>query len=156
MELLLELYTSAFLNKAGWCPLAAPMAQKIKQHIVASELNDPICHSNECQIGSFSSEATIYKLQYLVCRFEDIYNITPLLLQQVIYINQKAPYVILWYHKKNKSATLLGLLTKTQLLRHLRLVEWYNNIKWPWTFAAVCTEDSEIVSATLQSGTYNF
>ena len=26
--------------------------------IVASELNDPICHSDECQIGSFSSEAT--------------------------------------------------------------------------------------------------
>ena len=26
--------------------------------IVASELKDPICHSNECQIGSFSSEAT--------------------------------------------------------------------------------------------------
>ena len=25
---------------------------------VVSELNDPICHSNECQIGSFSSEAT--------------------------------------------------------------------------------------------------
>ena len=29
------------------------------RHIVASELKDPICHSNECQIGSFSSEATI-------------------------------------------------------------------------------------------------
>ena len=29
-------------------------------HIVASELKDPICHSDECQIGSFSSEATIY------------------------------------------------------------------------------------------------
>ena len=28
--------------------------------IVASELKDPICHSNECQIGSFSSEATIF------------------------------------------------------------------------------------------------
>ena len=27
-------------------------------HIVASELKDPICHSNECQIGFFSSEAT--------------------------------------------------------------------------------------------------
>ena len=27
-------------------------------HIVASELKDPICHSYECQIGSFSSEAT--------------------------------------------------------------------------------------------------
>ena len=26
--------------------------------IVASELKDPICHSDECQIGSFSSEAT--------------------------------------------------------------------------------------------------
>ena len=26
--------------------------------IVASELKDPICHSNECQIRSFSSEAT--------------------------------------------------------------------------------------------------
>ena len=31
----------------------------LRQHIVAPELNDPICHSNECQIGSFSSEATI-------------------------------------------------------------------------------------------------
>ena len=29
------------------------------QYIVASELKDPICHSDECQIGSFSSEATI-------------------------------------------------------------------------------------------------
>ena len=29
--------------------------------IVASELKDPICHSDECQIGSFSSEATICK-----------------------------------------------------------------------------------------------
>ena len=25
-------------------------------YIVASELKDPICHSDECQIGSFSSE----------------------------------------------------------------------------------------------------
>ena len=29
-------------------------------HIVALELKDPICHSNECQIGSFSSEATTF------------------------------------------------------------------------------------------------
>ena len=29
-----------------------------REQIVASELNDPICHSNECQIGSFSSVAT--------------------------------------------------------------------------------------------------
>ena len=28
-------------------------------YLVASELKDPICHSDECQIGSFSSEATI-------------------------------------------------------------------------------------------------
>ena len=34
------------------------MYKVYKEHIVASELNDPICHSNECQIGSFSSEAT--------------------------------------------------------------------------------------------------
>ena len=33
-------------------------------HFVASELKDPICHSNECQIGSFSSEATIW---YTLC-----------------------------------------------------------------------------------------
>ena len=37
-------------------------APKIKhdlcQQNVASELKDPICHSDECQIGSFSSEAT--------------------------------------------------------------------------------------------------
>ena len=31
-----------------------------QDHIVVSELKDPICHSNECQIGSFSSEATMY------------------------------------------------------------------------------------------------
>ena len=30
-----------------------------KEDFVASELKDPICHSNECQIWSFSSEATI-------------------------------------------------------------------------------------------------
>ena len=34
------------------------------QHIVASELKDPICHSDECQIGSFSSEAAILRLDY--------------------------------------------------------------------------------------------
>ena len=34
-------------------------SESLIQHIVASELNDPICHSDECQIGSFSSEATI-------------------------------------------------------------------------------------------------
>ena len=33
----------------------------LDHHIVASELKDPICHSDECQIGSFSSEATIYR-----------------------------------------------------------------------------------------------
>ena len=32
-----------------------------RRYIVASELKDPICHSDECQIGSFSSEATICK-----------------------------------------------------------------------------------------------
>ena len=36
-------------------------------HIVASELKDPICHSDECQIGSFSSEATIYRpIMYMI------------------------------------------------------------------------------------------
>ena len=30
------------------------------RQFVASELKDPICHSDECQIGSFSSEATNY------------------------------------------------------------------------------------------------
>ena len=33
---------------------------QIVKHIVASELKDPIWHSSEWQIGSFSSEATIY------------------------------------------------------------------------------------------------
>ena len=37
------------------------MAVRLRRiHVVASELKDPICHSNECQIGSFSSEATMY------------------------------------------------------------------------------------------------
>ena len=29
----------------------------MREEFVASELKDPICHSDECQIGSFSSEA---------------------------------------------------------------------------------------------------
>ena len=33
------------------------LLDEVKQY-VASELKDPICHSDECQIGSFSSEAT--------------------------------------------------------------------------------------------------
>ena len=37
---------------------AAPINGR-RFNIVASALKDPICHSNECQIGSFSSEATI-------------------------------------------------------------------------------------------------
>ena len=35
---------------------ALPMRHVPSLYIVASELNDPICHSDECQIGSFSSE----------------------------------------------------------------------------------------------------
>ena len=40
------------------CTLQA-FEQFIALYIVASELKDPICHSSECQIGSFSSVATI-------------------------------------------------------------------------------------------------
>ena len=36
-----------------------PRTEMIKTYIVASELKDPIWHSSEWQIGSFSSEATI-------------------------------------------------------------------------------------------------
>ena len=35
-------------------------------HLVASELKDPIWHSPEWQIGSFSSEATIWYLKHLL------------------------------------------------------------------------------------------
>ena len=38
------------------------------EHVVASELKDPICHSNECQIGSFSSEATMCNITFQVFR----------------------------------------------------------------------------------------
>ena len=40
-----------------------PANPKCLRYNVASELDDPICHSNECQIGSFSSEATIIILR---------------------------------------------------------------------------------------------
>ena len=36
---------------------------RVREYVVASELKDPICHSNECQMGSFSSEATMYTTQ---------------------------------------------------------------------------------------------
>ena len=35
-----------------------PLHIQEDDQFVASELKDPICHSDECQIGSFSSEAT--------------------------------------------------------------------------------------------------
>ena len=38
------------------------MFKHYDREIVASELKDPICHSDECQIGSFSSEATKYQV----------------------------------------------------------------------------------------------
>ena len=42
-------------------------------YIVASALKDPICHSNECQIGSFSSEATIcYPVHVSLCLYQRI------------------------------------------------------------------------------------
>ena len=37
--------------------------RQLARHIVASELKDPICHSDECQIGSFSFEATTYSMR---------------------------------------------------------------------------------------------
>ena len=49
-------HKSAVFSKGGHLVIANKSGF---QYIVASELKDPICHSNECQIGSFSSEATI-------------------------------------------------------------------------------------------------
>ena len=47
------------------------MVVYVRCKIVASELKDPICHSDECQIGSFSSEATrcIVRVKELVSAF---------------------------------------------------------------------------------------
>ena len=41
--------------------------------LVASELKDPIWHSLEWQIGSFSSEATIYTVQFAPNLVTDLY-----------------------------------------------------------------------------------
>ena len=48
----------------------------IPDDLVASELKDPIWHSLEWQIGSFSSEATI-------CQFASLYYSYPLQLLNV-------------------------------------------------------------------------
>ena len=42
------------------------MDESFDQHLVTSELKDPICHSNECQIGSFSSEVTDGNYRYIL------------------------------------------------------------------------------------------
>ena len=52
------------------CTLQA-FEQFVVLHIVASDLNDPICHSDECQIGSFSSEATICTMWYCMMHSPD-------------------------------------------------------------------------------------
>ena len=46
-------------NQTNTSLLSSGMTVKFRLYFVASELKDPICHSDECQIGSFSSEATI-------------------------------------------------------------------------------------------------
>ena len=45
-------------------------------HIVASELRDPIWHSSEWQIGSFSSEVTIYSSIYTATHDLEWLNMT--------------------------------------------------------------------------------
>ena len=47
-------------TSSGWVINVNVSRYQRRLYIVASELKDSICHSNECQIGSFSSEATIY------------------------------------------------------------------------------------------------
>ena len=62
-----SLYLLSYINVTDEIPELAskwwrhqPEARQRRAcHIVASELKDPFCHSDECQIGSFSSEATI-------------------------------------------------------------------------------------------------
>ena len=45
------------MPRVCWVCNAAQQTRGVEQ-VVASELKDPICHSDECQIGSFSSVAT--------------------------------------------------------------------------------------------------
>ena len=52
-------YTQYLITTHTWYETLHLHLTYIILHLVASELNDPICHSGECQIGSFSSEATI-------------------------------------------------------------------------------------------------
>ena len=47
----------------------ANMALYPRNHLVASELKDPIWHSLEWQIGCFSSEATTYRLYISNCMY---------------------------------------------------------------------------------------
>ena len=49
----------------------------ITQYIVASELKDPICHSDRCQIGSFSSEATIWSFNRYPSASSAVYMFNP-------------------------------------------------------------------------------
>ena len=48
----------------------------MKVHFVASELKDPIWHSLEWQIGSFSSEATLCSYRYRQCACTKLYLVT--------------------------------------------------------------------------------
>ena len=58
-------YKNSVLNQIPWmCIVTLSIS-----HIVASELKDPIWHSSEWQIGSFSSEATIYSFMLALCHF---------------------------------------------------------------------------------------
>ena len=52
-------YTVELTIKDIFIHFGSYIRYKLNDYFAASELKDPICHSDECQIGSFSSEATI-------------------------------------------------------------------------------------------------
>ena len=55
---------AALLHSSKWLNVI----HRSCKYVVASELKDPICHSDECQIGSFSSEATMFLLTKMYIR----------------------------------------------------------------------------------------
>ena len=83
------------------------------EHIVASELKDPICHSNECQIGSFSSEATIYK--ETIC-YSIVIKTTVNIIMLLLILVEKETFTSSTMH-------MMDLLTRI----NLENITWVNN-----------------------------
>ena len=108
-----------------------------RKHIVASELKEPIYHSNECQIGSFSSEATIYNM-VLVKKLSIMLHVNVLLLKMLCTCSTQPLFKVLRsIMHVNATCIVKTILLSTLLQRRTCLVQWLERVALSMSLSVV-------------------